>query len=71
MLYILQARIYEDRFHKERQQRERSRTQYESLTKTMIAQIDDLGQNVRRFGSPDRIPELQEENGKLRQEVSY
>ena len=37
----------------------------------MIAQIDELGQNGRRFGSPDRIPELQEENGKLRQEVSY
>ena len=70
MFYILQAKIYEDNFRKERQQRERSRTQYESLTKGMIAQIDDLGRNGGRFGSPDRIPELQEENEKLRQEVS-
>lgn len=36
----------------------------------MIAQIDDLGRNGGRFGSPDRIPELQEENKKLRQEVN-
>ena len=70
MLYIVQARIYEDNYHKEHQQRERSRNQHESLTKGMIAQIDNLGQNGGRFGSPDRIPELQEENRKLRQEVS-